>query len=131
MPLHCAAAGKAVLAFLPEKERAKIISEQDFYPYTPQTITDPDELEMNLREIYRTGVSYNYQEFHNGINALATPIFNSQNRAIGSLAVVGTSVDLDKKQLDEYAEMFIEASIDVSNKLGAEFPQWILDYYKR
>ncbi len=131
MPLHCSASGKAVLAFLPDKERKKIIEENDLKSYTARTITDPVTLQKKLDEIYKSGVSYNYQEFHNGINALATPIFNSQNRVIGSMAMVGISVDLHEKQLSEYAELFIDASIDVSGRLGADYPQWILDYHKK
>ncbi|RKX75777.1 MAG: hypothetical protein DRP87_13750 [Spirochaetes bacterium] len=131
MPMHCASSGKAVLAFLPEREKKRYIYESELKAYTKNTIIDPARLEENIKEIYRTGVAYNFQEFNNGINAMSTPIFDSQNRVIGALTVVGTSVDLDEQQMKEYSEQFLEASIEISNKLGAEFPPWIIENLKK
>jgi DNA-binding IclR family transcriptional regulator len=71
-------------------------------------------------------VAYNHQEFHRGISAMATPIFNSEDRVAGALALVGTSLDLDQQQMEEYAPLFVEASASVSERLGAKFPPHIL-----
>lgn len=121
MPLHASAAGKAVLAFLPLKERQEILDSLELPEYTESTIRERRALEKNLEEIRRTRVSYNFQEFHKGINALATPIFGCRTRVIGSIAAVGTSVDLDKEQMEEYAELFLEAGEEISYKLGGDF----------
>ena len=129
LPLHASAAGKAVLAFLPQKDRTRIL-EEELRPYTDATITEPARLAEHLSEIRRSGVSYNVQEFHKAINALATPLFGDGKRIIGSIALVGFSVDLDEHQMQEYAALFIEASAAVTEKLGAQFPRKILDYHK-
>jgi len=122
MPLHSSAAGKAVLAFLPKRERAKIINEMKFTPHTSKTIQSIEELEKEIDTIRKTGVAYNIEEFHNGINAMATPIFTNANRVIGSLAIVGTTVDLDRETLTDIAERFLEASSEISSRLGGSFP---------
>ncbi len=127
MPLHAAAAGKAVLAFLPERERVEVLKDLDYPVYTARTIRERAALEAELAAVRATGMAFNEGEFHNGINAMATPIFGSGNRVIGCLAVVGTSVDLDRAQMVEYAEAFLDASVVISAKLGAEFPREILD----
>ena len=129
MPLHSAASGKAVLAFLPEKERETILRNRELETYTPETITDVKKLRQNLASIYATGVSYNNQEFHRGITALAVPLFGNDNRVIGAIALVGTSIDLDADQLDEYAPLFVEAAASISSRIGAIYPQHILDYW--
>jgi DNA-binding IclR family transcriptional regulator len=129
MPLHSAASGKAVLAFLPEKEREAIIRNLELESFTSQTITDVDELRKNIASIYATGVSYNNQEFHRGISALAVPLFGNDGRVIGAIALVGTSFDLDAAQLDEYAPLFIEAAAGISARIGAIYPRHILDYW--
>ncbi len=129
LPLHASAAGKAVLAFLPSRERTRILGGMELRPYTSATITDPVMLNKHLAEISRSGVSYNLGEFHRAINALAAPLFNNGTRVLGSLALVGFSVDLDKHQMKEYAGPFLEAAQAVSEKLGAQFPQRILDYH--
>lgn len=131
MPLHCAASGKAVLAFLPEKERDTLLSNLELETYTPETITNVEDLRKNLSSIYTTGVSYNNQEFHRGITALAVPLFGNGNRAIGAITLVGTSIDLDMEQLDEYAPIFVEAAASISGRIGATFPRHILDYWAK
>ena len=129
MPLHSAAAGKAVLAFLPEKEREAILRGRELERYTPETITDATKLRKNLSSIYTTGVSYNLQEFHRGITALAVPLFGNDGRVIGAIALVGTSIDLDAGQLEEYAPLFVEAAASISGRIGATYPRHILDHW--
>jgi DNA-binding IclR family transcriptional regulator len=97
--------------------------------YTPETITDVKKLRKNLASIYATGVSYNNQEFHRGITALAVPLFGNDGRVIGAIALVGTSIDLDTGQLKEYAPLFLEAAASISSRIGATYPQHILDYW--
>jgi DNA-binding IclR family transcriptional regulator len=87
------------------------------------------KLRKNLALIQTTGVSYNNQEFHRGITALAVPLFGNDNRVIGAIALVGTSIDLDTPQLDEYAPLFVEAAASISGRIGATFPQHILDHW--
>ena len=131
MPMHCAAAGKAVLAFLPDRERKSLIDEIDFESHTPDTITDAARLEQELEHIREDGVAYNRQEFHRGISAMATPIFNNENRVSGALALVGVSIDLDEAQMEEYAPLFVEASASVSARLGSRFPPHILERWEQ
>jgi DNA-binding IclR family transcriptional regulator len=126
MPLHASAAGKAALAFLPKRERDEILAALSLPAYTERTTTNVTGLARELEKIRRTGVAYNFQEFHNGINALATPVFGAGGRVKGSIAVVGTSVDLDRGQMEEYAELFLEASEEISARLGGELPEQIL-----
>jgi DNA-binding IclR family transcriptional regulator len=123
MPLNASAAGKAVLAFLPQRERDEILADLPLTKYTERTITDAAGLARELEKIRRSGVAYNIQEFHNGINALAVPVFGSGGRVIGSIAAVGTSVDMDRGQMEEYAELFLEAAEQISARLGGELPE--------
>ncbi len=125
MPLHCSAAGKAVLAFLPKREQMDIMKDLDFQKYTSATFTNREQLQQDIDRIRKTGVAYNMHEFHNGINAIATPIFANAQRVIGSLAIVVTSVDLDKETMEEYAESLLEASSDVSDRIGGRFPEYV------
>jgi DNA-binding IclR family transcriptional regulator len=131
MPLHCSAAGKATLAFLPEKERERILKNLQLEVYTPHTIKTARALQGELEGIRRKGIAFNRQEFHNGINAVAAPILNNESRPAGAIALVGLSIDLDQAQMEEYAPLLIEASAEISGRIGAAFPQNILDYWQR
>ncbi len=130
MPMYCAASGKVVLSFLPDREQERIIDELDFKAYTQYTNTDPEKLREELAEIVKTGAAYNQNGLHNGFSAVATPVFNSRNEPIGSIAVVGSSVDLDRSQLEDHAGLLVEASAGITKKLGGIFPQRIIDYWE-
>lgn len=121
MPLHCSAAGKAVLAFLNEREQERILSALELDKYTDKTITDVQALRSELKKIRESGISQCVQEFHKGINAIAVPVFNS-NRIFGSLALVGTSVDLDDSQMQEYGALLLSAGSEITEKLGGTYP---------
>jgi len=131
MPMHASAAGKVVLAFLPRKDQDRILQGLELDSYTPHTIRSLGVLRKELEAIRKTGVATNQQEFHNGITALAAPIFNNEGRPAGSIALVGTSIDLDAAQLDEYAPLFIEAAAGITERIGAVYPPEVLDYWKQ
>lgn len=127
LPLHCSASGNVILAFLPKKEQKKILEEMELKAYTPQTITDLSKLVRRLEKIYQTGIACNFQELNNGINALATPVFNRQNRVIGALVVVGISITLNREWFNEYSPLFLKAGLAVTKALGGQYPAWILE----
>ena len=130
LPLHATAAGKIMLAFLPEEIRDKLIGQEDLEAHSKFTITDRDILNSELKHIYKRGFSCSFQELNEGINALATPVFNRRNEIHGALQVVGSSDILTKNQLNEYSIHFLKASMEVTTMLGGTFPGRILEYYK-
>ena len=40
-----------------------------------------------------------------------------------------SSIDLDTEQLEEYAPLFVEAAAGISARIGAAYPQHILDHW--
>jgi DNA-binding IclR family transcriptional regulator len=131
MPMHASAAGKAVLAFLPLREAERLLQGRKLERFTPHTLRSAGALRRELEEIRKTGLAANRQEFHNGINALAAPIFSSEGRPAGSIALVGTSIDLDPAQLDEYAPLFIEAAAGITERIGGAYPPEVLEHWKQ
>jgi DNA-binding IclR family transcriptional regulator len=130
MPLHASAAGKAVLAFLPRKEEERILQGLKLEAYTPHTLRSVSALRKDLAEVRKYGIATNQQEFHNGLSALAAPIFSNESRPVGSIALVGTSIDLTPGQLDEYAPLFIEAAAAITERIGGAYPQEILEFWE-
>src|SRR6056297_1613165 len=57
-PGYCTGVGKAMLAFLPEEERAQAIARQSFYRHTAQTLDTPEKLRADLARIRDGGVSF-------------------------------------------------------------------------
>lgn len=73
--LHNIAAGKAILAHLPESRVREIIQKHGLKAYTENTITDPDELFEELATIREQGYAQNRDEAIDNFRAVASPIF--------------------------------------------------------
>ena len=90
IPLHATAAGKAILANLPEDRLFEIIEQTPFDPLTENTITDRDALLSELETISERGYSFNIQENLEGLNAVGVPVMG-RNEVIGALSISGPS----------------------------------------
>ncbi len=86
---HCTAAGKVILGFLPLDELEQFLA-KDLPASTPSTITDPQMLAIELREIRRRGYSTNFEEQELGLVAVGL-IFNGSGKVIAALSTGGPS----------------------------------------
>jgi DNA-binding IclR family transcriptional regulator len=71
IPLHATSSGKVFLAWLPDDERRSVLPRR-LEQYTPRTITDPEQLELELSAIRRDGYGTcvgEYEEFSNGVSS--------------------------------------------------------------
>lgn len=102
LSLHRAAAGKAILAYLPIERVHEIIDEQGLEGRTANTITDRDELLEELEEIRgRDGIGFNMEEQILGIRAVGAPVRTSEGAVIGGLSVSGPTHRLKGDRLYE------------------------------
>lgn len=88
LELHTNAAGKTIFAFLPEDRREEIIDEHGLPSYTPETITDREELAAELERIRERGYATSTDELMEGVRAVAAPI-TSRGEIRGAIAVGG------------------------------------------
>ena len=83
---HAGAAGKLLLAFMPEAERKDWLS-RPMAAFTPRTLTDPKRLAAELTRIRRLGWSQDKGEGLASVLAYAAPIFDSRNQMIAALSI--------------------------------------------
>ena len=117
--LNSTALGKAVLAFLPEQERASIIDSLTFENKTGRTIIDKDQLTGELEIIKSRGYSLNNEEFAPGLLALGAPLINaSTNKVAGAICFdfLSTQISLSKIKKN-YAELIIHLAQKISRFL--------------
>jgi len=98
LPAFCTASGKAILAFIPE-ENVKRIIERGMPKYTPRTLTSSQEFFKDLHLTRERGFAISEQEFEDGINAIATPIFDRNQQPIASLSVAGPAYRLTRERM--------------------------------
>jgi len=86
IPIHVSAAGKLLLAHMPEEERAAFLA-APLPALTPNTITDPQRLSRQLATIRRKGWSKDQSEQSISINAVAAPVFDRSGRIRAAISV--------------------------------------------
>ena len=88
-PLHCSAAGKAILAAFPESRVAEILDRHGLVALTPNTVTDREELLAELETVAERGYAYNREESTEGLHAVGTAVLAPEGTVIGGLSVSG------------------------------------------
>lgn len=99
-PIHSSAAGKAIVANLPESERDRLLDSLDLRKTGPNTITDPDELREDLRTIRERGYSVNLEESTSGVHAVGAAVRGRDDEIIGALSVSGPATRLKDDRLE-------------------------------
>lgn len=88
-PLHCSAAGKSILAALPDERVNEIIDRRGLSPVTENTITDRERLLEELERIEKREFAFNREESILGLNAVGTAIQRPDGRVFGALSISG------------------------------------------
>jgi DNA-binding IclR family transcriptional regulator len=94
-PFHCTALGKAIVAFLPEDHRAKLIRTGRFEARTEHTITSKRQLQEELAQIRARGIAIDRQENDRGVACFAFPLLRD-GYPIASISLSVPSVRLDR-----------------------------------
>lgn len=85
--LHATAAGKAMLASMPEAEVQEILDEEGLPAITPNTITDEAELLDALDDIRDRGIAFNDEEHIEGLRGVGTAIEDPDGNLVGAISL--------------------------------------------
>lgn len=88
--LHSASSGKSILSQYSSKQISEIIDRWGLPANTEHTITNRDELDIELETVRDQGYAVNRQEAVEGVHAVGVPI-KPNGRVIGALSVAGPS----------------------------------------
>jgi DNA-binding IclR family transcriptional regulator len=86
-PLHAAATGKAILAFLPAEEQRRVIDAVGLPKLTDRTITEASALRKELAKIRNVGYAESYGESIVGTRGLAAPVFSRIGYVAASIGI--------------------------------------------
>jgi DNA-binding IclR family transcriptional regulator len=115
LPAFCTASGKTILAFMPE-EMVKRIVEHGMPRYTPHTLS-PDDFFEDIRLTQERGYAISEEEYEEGINAIAAPIFDRQKHPIASVSVAGPAYRLSRERMVEIAPLVINLANDIAQEV--------------
>jgi len=120
IPIHSTASGKAILAYLPADERARILREKGLARFTRRTITSHSKMEKHLDAVRAQGYALDDGETYPGIRCVAAPVRNFSGAVVGSISISGPTQRITLERLDFYRDSVIAAAHRISTRLGYE-----------
>ncbi|WP_198598327.1 IclR family transcriptional regulator [Mangrovicella endophytica] len=84
---HATATGKAILAWLPETEMARVVSENGLAAFTEKTITTLSSLMEDLRLVRRRGYAVDEEELENEVICIGAALRDGTGAVIASISV--------------------------------------------
>ncbi|GAA3666405.1 IclR family transcriptional regulator [Microbacterium marinilacus] len=113
LPMHAGASALAILAFLPDDERARVAAD-GLPPLTGTTITSALELERTLARVRDEGVAVSRDQVNLGASGVAAPL-RARGGVAGSLAVI-----VPNQRFDDGVELVLRKAVaDAAATLSA------------
>jgi DNA-binding IclR family transcriptional regulator len=122
MEVHSTAVGKALLAFLNEKERDAILHKRGLKKLTTHTITTLPRLLQELDRVRESGYAIDDEENSLGARCVGAPIFNAEGRVEAAIASTGTINDVPQDAVPHLSDMLKEAGRRISHQIGYRGP---------
>ncbi len=118
LPLHCTAAGKAILAFEPE-DALRTLLPDGLHKFTEKTLTERPGLVQQLKTIASAGYAIDSGEHLEDARGIAAPVRDYTRNVVGTIAVVGPAYRLAPERIEkELAPLVVKAGRELSSRLG-------------
>jgi len=109
--------GKAIVAFMPEADREKILTKKRVYFHGYETTRlNMKRLREELVRCRQVGYAQDVGEITTGVNFVSAPVFGVQEKIIGCIILIGTFGD---SLIPKYGPKTADVAREVSYKLGA------------
>ena len=116
-PLTSGAHGKAIVSFLPERERAKILKLKKHYFHGDPSRLDMKRLRHEIVRCQKEGFARDVGEVQPGINAVSAPVFGPVGKIVGALILIGTFLE---SVIEDHGRSVADTARQISQKLGAD-----------
>jgi len=111
--------GKVFVANKSSVERQRIRLELA----TPNSITDPESLSLELESVLRDGVAFNFEERDIGICAVAAPVRDQAGSVVASIAVLVPPGRFRTEERESHAQAVKSTAASLSGFLGYLAPE--------
>lgn len=117
---HSTACGRALLAYQPEDFRRFIYEVAPLQKLTPNTITDPEELESVLQDCRTRGWTQEFEENEPGSACLAAPIFGPGGNVVASVSIAGPASRFDGPAVSRLSDILITSLAGITRDLAGQ-----------
>lgn len=116
-PMHANALGKAMLAYSPPLDVARIMN-AGCEAFTRNTITAMSTMKRELARIRERGYAVNDEEWCLGLRAVASPILGARKEVVAAICIGGPITAMTATRVKEYGSLVLEAANYISHQLG-------------
>lgn len=109
--------GKAVVAFMSDKDQKRILSKKRLYFYGETSPPDMNRIKEDMEQCRQSGFAWDAGEVTPGVNVVSSPVFGLGEKMIGCIILIGTFSEL---KIPEYGAKVSSMARQISRKLGAE-----------
>jgi DNA-binding IclR family transcriptional regulator len=108
--------GKAIVAFLSDEERKRILSRKRLFFYGDSSRFNKQEFEAEMEKCRTCGFSSDLGGLQPGINAVSAPVFGPKGQIVGCLILMGP---FPESLVEENGPKTAEMASRISSALGA------------
>ncbi|MCR5084264.1 MAG: IclR family transcriptional regulator [Succinivibrionaceae bacterium] len=112
-PMYCTGIGKAMLAFLPDEDRERILA-LPRQAFTDHTLVGIRELRADLARTRAQGYSVDNMEHELGVKCVAVPVLGKDGEVLGALSVTGPSLRFPDEVIGGYAATLRDAAARIA-----------------
>lgn len=121
-PFHASGIGKVILAYLTPERVEAIVGRTGLESFTERTLSNPDRLGIDLREIRKRGWSVDDEERYPGMRCVAAAIFNEFAEPVGGISISGPTVRVTPDRLASLGPEVRNAAAAVTRMIGGVLP---------
>lgn len=116
VPLNIGAAGKVLLAF--DDELLAATQHEELEKVTEKSITDHDQLDIEVKKIRKAGYSISSEEGRSGLAGVAVPVFEADGAVVASIALSVPLQRGSRQRLRSLVPFVAAAGKRASDRLG-------------
>lgn len=116
-PIYCTALGKVLTCNSPDTVLE--VFRRGVTRYTFNTITDSAAFLKELEVVRLQGYAVDREEWSNGINCVAVPLYNSKREIVGGLSTSGPTSRCSIEKIREFVPNLLEYAHRISARMGA------------
>jgi DNA-binding IclR family transcriptional regulator len=115
---HATGVGKVLLADLSTAERERLLYGQPLERFTPSTITDPRELEIEFATIRQRGHGVDNEEYTLGVRCVAAPVRDHTGSVVAGMSMSVPTIRFDADRVERARHLLVEGCHNLSAALG-------------
>lgn len=115
LPGFATAAGKSILAFMPEQNVQHVLK-RGMPRHTRNTLQSPESFMAELQQVRQCGYALDKEELEEGINAVAAPILDLNEHPIATVSIAGPAYRLTLERMVEIGPRLLVTAQEIARE---------------